>query len=74
VATGGRLTVFWKIFWLIWVAAGAVVEITALIKDVRGTLSYQVWSLEGSGATAMRFFVGAFLLWLFIHLTFRLFT
>jgi len=60
-------------FWLAWGIVGAVYETVALIVNKKYTLSEQLWSVEGAGATAMRWFVGAFTLWLFLHLTFRLF-
>lgn len=60
-------------FWLVWGLLGAVYETVALIVNQKYTLSEQMWSLEGTGATAARWFVGAFTLWLFLHLTFKVF-
>lgn len=64
----------WSWYWLVWLVAGfGVPEGIALATNVRNTLSFQVWDLEGSGATFMRFVVAAFCLWLFLHMVFRLF-
>lgn len=64
----------WSWYWLVWLAAGfGIPEGIALATNARNTLSYQVWDLEGSGATFMRFVVAAFCLWLFLHMVFRLF-
>jgi hypothetical protein len=60
-------------FWLVWGLVGLTYEIFALVADKKYTLSEQLWSLEGSGATALRYFVGVATLWLFLHLTFRWF-
>jgi len=49
-------------------------ELFALISGhPEHTLSYQVWHLEGRGATFARYFVGVFLLWLLIHMVFEKF-
>lgn len=65
----------WSLYWLAWIALGFLVpELYALITGHPGnTLSYQVWHLEGKGATFARYFVGAFLLWLLIHMVFEKF-
>jgi hypothetical protein len=66
----------WSLYWLIWIAVGFMVpEMWALItRNPKNTLSYQVWHIEGTGATFARYFVFVFLLWLLIHMTFRAFT
>lgn len=63
------------IFWLCWIVAFGIYETYALVKKKPAdTLSYKVWSIQGTGFTVARFFVGAFFLWLFFHMTFGLFT
>lgn len=64
----------WSWYWLVWLLLGfGVPEGIALARNPRNTLSYQVWNLEGTGPTFMRFVVGAALLWLLLHMVFRLF-
>lgn len=65
----------WSLYWLIWILAGFLMpELFALISGhPEHTLSYQVWHLEGRGATFARYFVGVFLLWLLIHMVFEKF-
>lgn len=65
----------WSLYWLIWLIIGfGGPELYALLsRHDRNTLSYQVWHVEGTGATFARYFVAAFLLWLFIHMTFGIF-
>lgn len=65
----------WSIYWLIWLVGmfgGPELYAIATGHD-ENTLSYQVWHLEGTGATFCRYFVAAFLLWLFIHMVFETF-
>jgi hypothetical protein len=66
----------WSLYWLLWIAVGfCVPEFYSLLKGKpQNTLSYQVWHLEGNGATFARYFVFAFLLWLLIHMVWRKFT
>lgn len=63
-------------YWLAWITIGFLpVEIWALTSgQPQYTLSDQVWHLEGQGSTFARFFIAAFLLWLFLHMVFRAFT
>jgi hypothetical protein len=64
----------WSWYWLVWLVIGfGVPEGIALVRNPRDTLSYQVWDLEGTGATFTRFFVAAFLTWLLLHMVFRIF-
>lgn len=67
---------WYSLYWLAWIVVGFIpMETWALATGhPENTLSDQVWHAEGSGATAMRFFVAAFLLWLFIHMVLRKFT
>lgn len=62
-----------SLYWLAWIAVGfCPLEFYALGSGhPEWTLSYQVWHLEGQGATFARYFVGAFLLWLLIHMVAR---
>ena len=62
-------------YWLAWILLGFMpVEFWALFTgQPQYTLSDQVWHLEGTGATFQRYVVGAFLLWLLIHMVFRAF-
>lgn len=64
-----------SIYWLVWIAGGfCPLEFYALgAGHPEWTLSYQVWHLEGTGATFARFFVGAFLLWLLLHMVLETF-
>ena len=64
----------WSLVWLAWIVEFLVIELTALFSGhPENTLSYQVWHLEGTGATFARYFVAAFLLWLLIHMVFEKF-
>ena len=65
----------WSWYWLIWLVIGfGVPEFWSLAKRrAMNTLSYQVWHLEGTGATFWRYFVGAFLVWLLLHMVFETF-
>lgn len=65
-----------SIYWLCWIMIGFVpVEVTALaMGHPEWTLSDQAWHLEGTGATAAKFFIFCFLTWLDIHIVFRRFT
>lgn len=66
----------WSLYWAAWLFTGfGVPEAIALISGhPENTLSYQVWHLEGTGATFYRYFVFSFLLWLLIHMVWRKFT
>ena len=66
---------WFSLYWLIWLALGfGVPEGIALgTRHPQWTLSYQAWHLEGTGATFWRWVVGSMLLWLALHITFRLF-
>lgn len=60
-------------FWLVWLGAFLLIELTALFTGhPEFTLSEWVWRLERLGRvwTFARYFVAAFLLWLFFHLVF----
>lgn len=63
----------WSLYWLGWIVVGFIpAETWALATGhPENTLSDQVWHVEGTGATAMRFFVFSFLLWLLIHMVWR---
>lgn len=65
----------WSLYWLIWVVAGfgGPEFYSIATRRYQNTLSDQVWHVEGTGATFARFFVAAFLLWLFLHMVFELF-
>lgn len=64
----------WSVAWVLWLTVFLVMELTALLTGhPENTFSWQVWHLEGKGATFGRWFVGAFFLWLFIHMTFEVF-
>jgi hypothetical protein len=65
----------WSLYWALWIGIGFLpVELIALISGhPENTLSDQVWHAEGNGATAMRYFVASFTLWLFFHMVFRKF-
>lgn len=67
---GDRL---FSIYWAAWLLLGfGVPEAWALISGhPERTLSEQVWTLEGSGPTIMRYLVAAFCLWLSLHMVFR---
>lgn len=66
----------WSIYWACWIAFGfGIPEGVALATGhPENTLSYQVWHLEGNGATAYRYFVFSFCLWLLVHMVWRKFT
>ena len=66
----------WSLYWLCWLLVGFFVpEMIALISgNPQNTLSDQVWHLEGNGATFFRFVVASLFAWLFLHMTFRIFT
>lgn len=65
----------WTLYWVLWIAIGFLpAELYALFsRHPENTLSAQVWRLDGTGATFARYFVGAFTMWLFLHMTFRWF-
>lgn len=64
----------WSLMWLGWLIWFLVMELIALFTGhPENTFSYQVWHLDGKGATFGRWFVGSFFLWLFIHMTFEKF-
>jgi hypothetical protein len=67
---------WWSLYWLCWLLVGFLVpESYALLTgNSANTLSDQVWHLEGQGATFMRFFVAALLVWLTLHMVFHWFT
>lgn len=62
-------------YWLAWISVGFMpLEFWALATgQPQFTLSDQVWHLEGTGDTFARFFIAAFLAWLFLHMVFRAF-
>jgi hypothetical protein len=66
---------WWSLYWLLWLGAGfGVPETVALVtRRPQDTLSAQVWHAEGNGPTAVRYAVGAFLLWLLVHMVWKLF-
>lgn len=66
---------WWSLYWLIWIGVLFMgPEVYALATgNPQNTLSYQVWHIEGTGATFARYFVAAFLIWLFVHMVFRMF-
>jgi hypothetical protein len=66
----------WSLYWLLWLLIGFLIpELYAIISGhVENTLSFQVWHLEGNGATFFRWVTAATFLWLFLHMTFRIFT
>ena len=58
--------------WLVWALSGAVFEVVMLaLRRPQDSLSAQVWHLEGTGLTAARYAVAAGLLWLSVHLVFK---
>lgn len=65
----------WSIYWLAWLVIGfGGPEFWALGSGhQQNTLSYQVWHVEGQGDTFARYFMAAFLLWLFLHMVFEWF-
>jgi len=61
------------VLWLLWLASFLAIELTALwTGHPEFTLSEWVWRLEKLGRvwSFARYFVAAFLLWLFFHLVF----
>jgi hypothetical protein len=66
---------YWSLYWLVWLFFGFFLpEMYCLATgNSQNTLSDQVWHLEGTGATFFQWVVGALFLWLFLHMTFRLF-
>lgn len=66
----------WSLYWLLWLVVGfGLPEFYSIFAgSVRNTLSYQVWHLEGTGETFWRYVIGAFLVWLFCHMVFEIFT
>ena len=62
-------------YWAAWLLLGfGVPEAVALIsRQPQRTLSAQVWDLEGTGPTFMRYVVAVFCLWLLLHMVWRLF-
>lgn len=64
-----------SLYWLGWILVGfCPLEFWALATGrAQDTLSDQVWHLEGTGASAARFFIAAFCLWLLLHMVFRAF-
>lgn len=59
----------WTLLWVVWIAAGALLEVAALLNKTQGdTLSEHVWSLfQSSTGQFWTFMVTAFLLWLVWH-------
>lgn len=64
-----------SLYWLIWLVVlfGGPEFYFIFTGQVKNTLSYQVWHLEGTGATFWRYVVVAFLVWLLFHLGFQAF-
>lgn len=64
-----------SVYWAVWLFGGfGIFEGIALgTGHPENTLSYQVWHLEGNGATFFKYMVFVFLLWLLIHMVFRAF-
>jgi len=62
-------------YWLFWLVVGfGLPEGIALgTGNPQNTLSYQVWHIEGTGMTFARYWIAAFLGWLFIHMVFNTF-
>jgi len=64
----------WSLVWLAWLVEFLCIELTALATGhPENTFSYQVWHLEGAGATFARWFVASFFGWLFVHMVFEKF-
>jgi len=65
----------WSVYWAAWLVIGfGIPEAIALFsRHPENTLSDQVWHLEGTGATFMRYFVFVGLLWLLIHMVWGVF-
>jgi len=66
----------WSAYWGLWLFGGfGIPEAIALASGhPENTLSYQVWHLEGTGATFYRYVVFSLLTWLLIHMVWRKFT
>jgi hypothetical protein len=67
------LKTVYGVLWLLWIVSFLGIELTALwTGHYQYTLSEWVWKLErlGRAWTFARYFVAAFLLWLFFHLVF----
>jgi hypothetical protein len=66
---------WWSLYWLLWLGPGFLVpeSVALAIGRPQDTLSAQVWHAEGSGPTAVRYAVGAFLVWLLLHMVWKLF-
>lgn len=65
----------WSIYWALWLGVAFLgPELYCLFTQNGGTFSAQVWHLEGTGATFVRWFVAAFIAWLFFHMVFHIFT
>lgn len=64
-----------SLYWLAWIVLGfCPMEFWALATgQTQNTLSAQVWKLEGNGATFARYFIAAFIIWLFFHMVYRVF-
>ena len=63
----------YAIMWIAWLVTFLVIELSALWSGhAEWTLSEYVWRLErlGSAWTFLRYFIAAFCLWLFLHMTF----
>lgn len=60
----------WSLYWLAWLIGGFLIpELVALLTGhPENTFSWQVWHLEGKGATFGRFWVIAFFVWLLVHM------
>lgn len=69
-------TNWWRVFWLSWAVVGAAVEILALARRQEGdTASETVWWAKGPAINTWRTFaVVAALVWLTLHLGFRMFS
>jgi len=65
----------WSAYWLVWLVCFFLIpELTAIFMGhPENTLSAQIWHLEGTGATFFRWVVGSTTVWLFFHMTWRLF-
>lgn len=70
-----RSSALFSLYWALWLVVGfGVPEGIALATGhPEWTLSDQVWRAEGTGQTFVRYFVGAFLVWLLLHMVWRLF-
>lgn len=64
----------WSLYWALWIGVGfGIPEGYAIAHNVKNTLSYQVWHLDGNGLTFGRYCVAAFCVWLLLHFVFRWF-